>query len=656
MCGIAGLIDPFHTFNKDDLQTVITRMTNTLHHRGPDDSGLWTDLPAGIALGHRRLAIVDLSPEGHQPMLSANKRFVIVFNGEIYNFKALRKELLSLGHHFRGHSDTEIMLAAISQWGMESALKRFVGMFAFALWDRQERNLYIARDRIGEKPLYYGWMGNLFLFGSELKALKACPNWQAPIDRNALALFIRHNCIPAPYSIYQGIQKLLPGTWLCLPLNQITPGHCPQAITYWSAREVAEAGVTNPFPGSETDAVDQLDLLLRETIAHQMVADVPLGAFLSGGIDSSTIVALMQAQSERPIKTFTIGLHEKSYNEATYAKAVAHHLGTDHTEFYVSPKEATEVIPLLPTLYDEPFADSSQIPTFLVAKLTRQHVTVSLSGDGGDELFGGYHRYVYAQKLWQEIAWLPLPTRYAISRLLTSIPNQILGASSSLLTPVLSRYGRVTSISDKIHRGAEFLAANSPMQLYQTFVSHWKDPAALVLAAHEPATIIVDREQWSPLLNLIQQMMYFDLVTYLPDDILVKVDRASMGMGLESRIPFLDHRVVAFAWSLPFPMKVRQKQSKWLLRQLLYRYVPSNLIERPKAGFGIPLDNWLRGPLREWAENLLDEQRLRCEGFFDPHPIQEKWQQYLKGEVNWSYHLWDILMFQAWLDNNKHGS
>ncbi len=628
------------------MQRVVQQMSQTLLHRGPDDGGIWVDAEAGIALGHRRLSILDLSPEGHQPMHSASSRYVIVFNGEIYNFLELRQELKSLGHRFRGHSDTEVMLASFSQWGVERAVGRFNGMFAFALWDRQEQVLHLSRDRLGEKPLYYGCIGQTFFFGSELKALKAHPRFQAEINRDALALYVRHNCIPAPYSIYQGIYKLPPGTILTWKgFGELIP------MPYWSVQEAAEKGVANPFDGSEADAVAKLEALLQEAVALRMVADVPLGAFLSGGIDSSTVVALMQAQSSQPVKTFSIGFYEDSYNEAKDAKAVAQHLGCDHTELYVTPEEAIAVIPKLPTLYDEPFADSSQIPTFLVSQLARQHVTVTLSGDGGDELFAGYNRHFWGRSIWQKVGWVPRSVRQAGAHALTTLSPQtwdklFFGFGSLLPSQIKQRQPGY-----KLHKLAEILAVDSPDSMYRGLVSHWKEPESLVLGSIEPPTTLTDPKKWARLRDFTQRMIFLDTVTYLPDDILTKVDRASMGVSLEARVPYLDHRLVEFAWQIPLEMKIRNGQGKWLLRQVLYKYVPQNLIERPKMGFGIPIDEWLRGSLRDWAEDLLDEKRLREEGFFNPQPIREKWTEHLSGDRNWQYYLWNILMFQAWISN-----
>ena len=647
MCGITGFWHPAQDHSDEQLRAIAQRMSNALLHRGPDDGGNWVDEDVGIALGHRRLAIIDLSPEGHQPMVSDDGRYAIVFNGEIYNFLEIRSQLERLGHRFRGHSDTEVMLASFSQWGVAAAVERFNGMFAFGLWDRQERVLYLGRDRIGEKPLYYTCSGTTFLFASELKALKAYPQFQPEIDRNALALYLRHNYIPAPYSIYQGVCKLPPACLLAIR----SPDDIPQPTPYWSAKTAAESGIAHPFPGSATEAIEELDRRLREAVSLRAIADVPLGAFLSGGIDSSTIVALMQAQSRQPVKTFSIGFHEEAYNEAHEAKAVAQHLGTEHTELYVSPEDAIAVIPKLPTLYDEPFADSSQIPTFLVSQLARQHVTVSLSGDGGDELFGGYNRYLFGRRLWQQLSWIPQPLRQTAARALTARSPQAWDRSFKAVAPFLPSRLKYKLPGDKLHKLASILSIADPEPLYTSLVSHWQTPAAVVFNATEPATLLTDRHRWAQLPDFTQRMMYLDSITYLPDDILVKVDRASMGVSLEARVPFLDHHIIEFSWQIPLSLKIRNGQGKWLLRQLLYQYVPPALIERPKMGFGVPIDSWLRHPLRDWAETLLSEQRLKQDNIFNPHPIRQKWQEHLSRDRNWQYYLWDILIFQAWLEN-----
>ncbi len=649
MCGFIGFLGGKALHGALGEEAVIQRMADSILHRGPDDVGYWCDVDQHVSLGHRRLAVVDLSPAGHQPMHSASGRYVIAYNGEVYNFPALRLKLEHLGQRFRGHSDTEVVLAAIDAWGLEGAITQFVGMFAFALWDCRERRLSLVRDRLGIKPLYYGRVNGAFVFGSELKAIRAFPGFKQPVDRGALALLMRHNYVPAPYSIYQDIYKLSPGHILTLDRND--PAGKPEINAYWSAKEVAEAGVASPFEGSDSEAIEALDGLLRDAVGSRMVSDVPLGAFLSGGYDSSLVVAQMQAQSSRPVRTFSIGFHEKQYNEANHAKAVAVHLGTDHTELYVTSKEAMDVIPRLPTLYDEPFSDSSQIPAFLVSQLARQHVTVSLSGDGGDELFSGYNRYFWGRSIWNRIGWLPIGTRKLMCTALTAVSPERWDRVFDHLSPILPSMVKQRMPGDRLHKLAEILRASSPDAMYHTLISHWKDPASMILCAKEPKTVLTDRSRWANLEDFTQRMMYLDTVSYLPDDILVKVDRASMGVSLEARVPLLDHRIVEFAWRLPLSMKLRDGQGKWILRQVLYKYVPRKLVDRPKMGFGVPIDSWLRGPLRDWAESLLDEKRLLHEGFFKPQPIRQLWAEHLSGKRNWQYHLWDVLMFQAWLEN-----
>ncbi len=646
MCGIAGVLQ--RGIGPNEWDTVLRSMTETLRHRGPDDSGIWRDPTAGVGLGHRRLSIIDLSPAGHQPMLSRDGRYIVVFNGEIYNFRSLRDELEREGCSFRGHSDTEVLLASVSQWGLEKAIGRFFGMFAFALWDRQQRSLALVRDRLGKKPLYYGRLGRSFVFASELKAFRLHPHFKAEIDRDILALYLRHNYVPAPYSIYKGILKLSPGTILTVSPDEGLP--VPQPTAYWSAKEVAEHGVSQLLRISEEDAVEQLDALLRDTVRVRMESDVPLGAFLSGGIDSSLVVSLMQSQSMRPVKTFTIGFNEEAYNEAPYAKRVADHLGTEHTDHYVSSQEAIGVIPSLPGLYDEPFADSSQIPVALLCALARRHVTVSLSGDGGDEGFAGYDRYLLGKTIWKAIGWLPPQPRAFCGKLIRTLSVQRWQNLISRMRYLLPGQVHTRGAGHKLYALAEVLAAPDSYEIYHQLVSHWKQPDQLVPGSREPQTALTARQQRPALSDFIDRMMYLDTVSYLPDDLLVKVDRASMGVSLEVRAPLLDHRVIEFGWRLPLSMKVRKGQGKWILRRMLERYVPRDLFERPKMGFGVPLDSWLRGPLRDWAESLLDESRLRREGFFNPAPIREKWREHLSGHRDWHYHLWDVLMFQAWTE------
>jgi asparagine synthase (glutamine-hydrolysing) len=646
MCGLVGYLTYGPLASDDYAPALLARMANRIIHRGPDSAGYWHHADSGIALGHRRLAIVDCSPAGAQPMQFDRGRYVLAFNGEVYNHMDLRQALV--GVPWRGHSDTETLLAAFNAWGVSATLERSIGMFAIALWDKQERALTLARDRLGEKPLYYGWQGrgsnSCFLFGSDLAALKVHPAFESEINRDALALYMRHNTIAAPYSIYERFYKLPPGCILTISLASPEP----KVVPFWSLPHVAEHGVSQPFAGTDAEAIDELESLLMDAVRRQMIADVPLGAFLSGGIDSSTIVALMQAQSRSAVKTFTIGFNEEDYNEAVHAKEVSRHLGTDHTELYVTPQQAMDVIPKLPSLYSEPFADSSQIPTFLVSQLARQHVSVSLTGDAGDELFGGYNRYVLARKLWQRIGRLPVSVRRLAAAGISGLPPTTWNALLRPLLPLIPESLRLANVGDKFHKGAGVLSSSSVDELYFSLVSHWQ-PDGLVLGAHEPPTHLNGNPLPLTGLSEVQRMMALDAITYLPDDILVKVDRAAMGVSLETRVPFLDPHVVEFAWRLPQHLKFCHGVGKWPLRQVLYRYVPKALIERPKMGFGIPIDSWLRGPLREWAEDLLSESRLRQEGYFNPAPIRQKWLEHLSGQRNWQYHLWDVLVFQSWL-------
>jgi asparagine synthase (glutamine-hydrolysing) len=631
MCGIAGILG--NTFSSSDgLRDAVSAMTARLTHRGPDDQGTWIDAQSGIALGHTRLSILDLSPEGRQPMHSENGRYCIVFNGEIYSFKIIRRELERLGHSFRGHSDTEVMLAAISAFGLGRALGRFNGMFAFAVWDKEDRVLHLARDRFGEKPLYYGWSKGVFFFASELKALRAHSAFAANIDRTALNLYLRCGYIPAPHTIYQGVYKLPPGHTLMIR-DAVTLAK-PEA--WWSAEESAQTSTRQPFPGNYAEATLELDTLLCDAIAMRMEADVPLGAFLSGGIDSSTVVALMQAQSTTPIKTFTIGTPHAPTDEAAFAKAVARHLGTEHTELYVSPKDALEIIPSLPHLYDEPFSDASQIPTYLVSSLARTHVTVALSGDGGDELFGGYSRYFRASNVWNATAWLRPPWRTGAERAMKFFASPCLNIGGSAIAQWAGH---------KLDRSARLIAAGCPQGVYEEFTSIWPDPS--MVALWETEFKIQHRSSFP---DLMQTMMYMDTVTYLPEDILVKLDRASMGTSLETRVPLLDHRVFEFAWRLPMHMKVAKGQGKRILRQVLSAYVPEILFERPKCGFSVPIAEWLRGPLKTWAEELLSEDRLKREGFLSPGIVCQCWEEHKSGRADWQSRLWTLLMFQAWLE------
>jgi len=647
MCGIAGCWTPGGC-NEAATEAAVRGMALAVRHRGPDDAGTWCDGSAGIAFGHRRLSILDLSPLGHQPMTSASGRWVLNYNGEIYNFAELRVSLESAGVRFRGHSDTEILVEAIAQWGVTETLRRAAGQFAFGVWDRETRTLHLARDRFGEKPLYYGWMGGTFLFGSELKSMRAHPAWRGTVDRGALSLYLRYNCVPAPFSIYEGIRKLLPGHVATLA----GPGE-PSIAPYWSLEDAVLAGERDPLEGSDAELVGLTEERLRESIAQQMVADVPLGALLSGGIDSTTVVALMQAQSARPIRTFTIGFHEDGFNEAEHAKAVARHLGTDHTELYVTPQQALEVIPHLPMMYDEPFGDSSQVPTFLVAQLARQHVTVALSGDGGDEMFGGYSRYFLGERIWRRISSVPRPVRLASAAAIRAVPPPTWQRLFDVVQSALPAKRRLPHAGDRMHKLAGVFQAETGLDMYRLLLSHWGQPDALVVDGHEPASRHATMARHLSQASLIERMMFTDAQTYLPDDIMVKVDRATMAVSLESRAPFLDHRVAEFAWRLPMRMKVRDGVGKWVLREVLDRHVPRELVERPKMGFGVPIDRWLRGPLRDWAATLLAPERLRREGFLRPAEITARWHEHVAGTRNWQYQLWDVLMFQAWLEDER---
>ena len=637
MCGIAGILG-FRGDTDSRLERTAAAMAHCLAHRGPDDSGLWSDAETGIALAHRRLSILDLSPAGHQPMVTADGRFIIVYNGEVYNHDELRPELDKRGILFRGHSDTEVMLEAFAAFGIEPTVKRLIGMFTIALWDRRERTLTLVRDRLGIKPLYWAKFGGLFLFGSELKALRACPGWEPHIDRSSVAAFMRHNYVPAPRTIYQGVHKLEPGCILTLPW-----GGEPSIQKFWDARAVARAGLRDPIRASDSELIDQLETLLKDAVRRRMVADVPVGAFLSGGIDSSTVVALMQAANSGPVRTYTIGFDIADYDEARHAAAVARHLRTEHTELTVTSKDALDVIPRLPDYYDEPFADSSQIPTYLVSAMTRQHVTVALSGDGGDELFGGYSRYQLARRFWRTLSMLPLPIRRAFVHCLRALPADRWTSLFSLLPAKL----RPAMAGDKLYKLASVLELNDAGALYRRLVTHW-EPSLLMPDTEEPHGPLWDETLAQELPGLIERMQFLDLVTYLPDDILTKVDRASMAVALEARVPLIDHRVVELSWRIPRQTLIRNGVSKWPLRQILYRHVPSELVERPKMGFGIPLGEWMRGPLRDWAEALLDEQRLREAGFVDAAVVRHHWHQHLAGTHNWQYLLWDVLTFEAW--------
>ena len=645
MCGITGFIS---NCLDDNSARIAEQMTYALRHRGPDDSGIWLDKQSGVALGHRRLAIVDLSPAGHQPMHSSGGHYALVFNGEIYNHLALRKELAQQqsGWQWQGHSDTETLLACFEAWGVKQSLQRVIGMFAFALWDRRKRVLTLARDRMGEKPLYYGWQDSTFLFGSELKALKAHPKFQASVDRGALALFLRYNYVPTPYSIYENVCKLSPGTFLQIKAEKLQA----EPVPYWSLTEVAQKGMAEPFSGSDEEAVDMLEQHLRTAVRRQMLSDVPLGALLSGGFDSTAITALMQTENPNPVLTFTIGFNESAYSEADHARSVARHLGTDHTELYLTADDALALIPQLPAMYDEPFADSSQLPTHLVMRLARRHVTVALSGDGGDEFFAGYNRYFLTPKVWSYLAGIPIVLRQLLGTGLAALPVKAI----NFLAGPLAKQVDIAFPGDKLNKLLLCMQkARSIDDLYVSLVSEWPRPAEMTGCGNMPPNLQDERERWPQMADPVARMMVLDGLTYLPDDILVKVDRAAMAVSLETRAPFLDRDLIKFAWSLPMNMKIRNRKGKWLLRQLVYRYVPRNLMERPKMGFAIPLDSWLRGPLREWAEALLAEDRLRKEGYLDPVYIRSAWRKHSAGQASYGYRLWSVLMFQAWLESES---
>jgi len=648
MCGISGFLDLGCSNSADELQRIAMRMADTMRHRGPDDAGAWADPAAGIALAMRRLAILDLSPAGHQPMHSVSGRYIIVFNGEIYNHQDLRAELASAQpYHFRGGSDTEVMLAAFEQWGVKQSLDRFNGMFAFAVWDRHERSLTLARDRFGEKPLYYASLGDCFIFGSELKALCAHPGFLPEIDLASVALFLRYSCIPSPCSIYRKAAKLPPATLLKISSADLTATLQP----YWSLHDHVSDALADPICCTDDEAVDQLDHLLRDAVRIRMRSDVPLGAFLSGGIDSSTIVSLMQVQSSVRVSTFSIGNHDRELNEAGEASAVARHLGTDHTELYVTPQQAIEIIPSLPRVYDEPFADCSQIPTILVSQLARRHVTVSLSGDGGDELFGGYNRHVWSETIRRRLYLFPRMLRSMAYQSIRTVPPDSwdsLFRACMPLTPVRWRH-RMPGY--KLHKLASILESPDVHDLYEKLVSHWLDPAEIL-----SATPILTQSSISngvSFRHAAEETMYLDTCRYLPDDILVKLDRATMSVSLEGRVPMLDPRIAQFAWRLHLNMRVRGHQGKWILRQVLCRYVPCEIVDRSKSGFGVPIAAWLRDPLRDWTEALLSESRLRHDGYFRVEPIRKMWREHLSGRGSWEYHLWDILMFQSWLDESR---
>ena len=650
MCGIAGILGP--GFTENQWQSHLQAMSDALVHRGPDDHGLWFDAVVGVGLAHRRLSILDLSPLGHQPMFSPSGRYAITYNGEVYNFQWLRSECEKAGLAFKGGCDTEVILAAIELWGIEAAVKKFTGMFAFALWDRQDRVLYLCRDRLGKKPLYYGRIGKAFCFGSELKALCALPFFEREIDRDVLALLVQYSFTPSPLSIYKDIFKVSPGS-----IIRVKAGNGDftiREIAYWSLADAAKNGQANPFEGNFTEATEALDALLGDAVQSRMISDVPLGAFLSGGVDSSTIVALMQKQSTRPVKTFSIGNFDRNFNEADYAKEVARHLGTDHTEFYVSAQDVLDVVPLLPAMFDEPMPDSSQIPTFLVSKLSRSQVTVALTGDGGDEVFGGYTRYKRIPQVWNALSIAPGFLRQGLLSAFTHTAPLSRPAINAVVA-LLRKQGRSCNYEEVFSYVSGILSTTSEKELFHRYLSNEMNPTSVVLGSKFRNTLLSSPETWPDFANFEHTMMYVDVLSYLSEDILVKVDRASMAVSLETRTPILDHRVVEFAWRLPMAYKMRNRQSKWILRQVLNKYVPGNLVERPKMGFGIPIGSWIKKELRPWAEALLDGDRLGKEGIFDPVAIRKKWTEHVSGERDWHYYLWNVLTFQAWFEKQRNG-
>jgi asparagine synthase (glutamine-hydrolysing) len=648
MCGIVGIFDPQRRSSSDLLGRQAGDMATTLAHRGPDDEGTWVDPDGRVVFGHRRLSVVDLSPEGHQPMLSADGRWALTYNGEIYNFGALRRRLVSEGLPLRGGSDTEVLLGAVQCWGLLRALEASEGMFALALWDRQLRQLHLVRDRFGEKPLFYGWIGDRLAFASELKALRRLPEFHPELDRDAVALYLRHNCVPAPHTAYRGVVKLRPGCMVTFSADT-GPGDLPPPAAYWSARSAVEDARRRPRSGPPGVLVDEVESVLGNAVSARMVADVPVGAFLSGGVDSSLVVALMQQRSERPVHTFTVGFADRAFDESAEAAAVAGHLGTDHTLLRVSDADAADVIPRLPDIWDEPFGDISQIPMLLVSQLARSEVTVALSGDGGDELFAGYNRHAWLERLWGHASSLPDPVRRWVGGTLGRVPPRLVDGAARATT-VLPVGWQVRNPATKLAKVGKVLAASGPEDAYLSLASHWDRAESMVLGSTPTMTTASDPSEWPALSGITEQMLWLDLVGYLPDDILTKLDRAAMSTSLETRVPFLDREVFDLAWRLPMDRKLRDGTTKWILRQVLYRHVPASLVDRPKMGFGLPIGPWLRGPLRPWAEELLGERRLRAQGLLDPVPVRRAWQQHLAGRRDLGYELWDVLALQAWID------
>jgi asparagine synthase (glutamine-hydrolysing) len=649
MCGVAGILDS-RGATADALQRRVRDMTSTLAHRGPDDEGTWLDPDAGLAFGHRRLAVLDLSREGRQPMLSRDGRVAITFNGEIYNYKEIRTRLERSGGGFRGASDTEVLVEAIAAWGVSDTLPFLNGMFAFALWDREARRLTLVRDRMGEKPLYYGTIDGAFVFASELKALRSHPGFSGTVDRNALAAYLRHDCVPAPRSIYDGVYKLRPGHMLHVGAGAT---EVPEPAPYWSLADVAAAGIADPLEGSADDIVRHVEAALTRSVGLRMVADVPVGAFLSGGVDSSLVAALMRPHSGTAPRTFTIGFDDSAYDEAPHAARVARHLGTDHTELRVTTDDVVRAVGRLPVIFDEPFADSSQIPTFLVAEMTRRDVTVSLSGDGGDELFAGYSRYrLFDQPLWKAGRFLPPRVRAGAGSALAAVPAGAWDRAAGWAGPLLPKAARLSRPGNKVHRLARAFMHDSVRTAYPSLMQTWDDPAEVLDG--DGLTGSASSLPWLESGAVVEQLMYADQMGYLPDDILAKVDRATMAVSLEARVPLLDHNLVELAWRVPLEYKLRDGSGKWLLRQILVRHVPVELFDRPKMGFGVPIGGWLRGPLRDWAESLLHHRRLTDDGYFRAGVVRDLWRQHLSRTGEWpgGNRLWSVLMFEAWREES----
>ncbi|MBW3578438.1 MAG: asparagine synthase (glutamine-hydrolyzing) [Actinobacteria bacterium] len=646
MCGIAGVLDTRATTSASALIAEAEAMAAALGHRGPDGAGSWVDASSGVALGHRRLAVLDRTSTGAQPMCSTCGRYVVSFNGELYNFRELRSELRALGWSFHGHGDTEVLLTSVSQWGFPAVLERFNGMFALALWDRQHRRLHLARDRFGEKPLYYGWFGATFLFASQPTALRAHPTFDGRLDLDALASYLRLSYVPSPLSVYRDVAKLPPACHLTLDSGALRP----DPVAYWSLEETVERAVSDPFTGDAQAAIERFDDLLRDAVRLRLAADVPLGAFLSGGLDSSAVVAAMAVESPSPVRTFTISFPEGSHDEATHAAQVASHLATDHTEIPLPPRSALDVVHRLPDLYDEPFADPSALPTAAMTSHAGRHVTVCLSGDGGDEVLGGYNRYTLGPSLWARSRRLPRPVRQVAAHALLSPAHATV--SRLLDGPTGHRARAPRNLADKIQKFARVLDADDELQLRQALVSQWENPTALLPQACEVTTVVTHGDGWAYLPTVVERMMLADSLVTLPDCMLTKVDRASMGVGLEVRVPLLDPRLVEFAWRLPLEHRIRGRQGKWILRQVLDRYVPREMVDRPKVGFDPPIAAWLRGPLRAWGEELLSG-RLVEDGIIEPEPVRARWREHLSGGRNWDYPLWTVLVFLAWQDRHR---